>query len=445
MSRLLAALVIACAGRTYAAETGYVVKFESGTIYLDLAADSGAAPGRRFLVYTEGEELKHPVTGKSLGKVEQRVAEGEVREVAPQYSIGALLSGVAAAGQRVRWSDAAKAPPAAPAPAAPGASGQANGPHRPVWRSPSAKLEAVDLDVADLLGDGKREIVLADANRVQAFGEEAAAGRAWEPMCSFESHETGLRFLSLEAADLNGDGRAEVFATYHNDFFDRVETVVLECRQGRFEKTATLPWMVRGAYDGLGHRALVAQPLMPDKSFPFGGIFPLKFEGGKYELGSPAIRAKRLEWIYSFARTGATEGAPEAVFYDTSDRLRVQFDRGSWQSPENLGQSSNRVRWHERALRFSPRLPTVASTGGFQGLYAVRNYPRLGALADAFGFYSRGEVQKLRWTGSALETEWTADADGYVSGVATFDAPGAPVYAAVVNASGTTTVWKFTP
>ena len=220
---------------------------------------------------------------------------------------------------------------------------------------------------------------------------------------------------------------------------------MLECRQGRFEKAATLPWMVRSSYDGAGHRALVAQPLMPDASFPFGGIFPLKFEGGKYELGSPAIRAKRLEWIYSFARTGTGEGAPQAVFYDTGDRLRVQFDRGSWQSPERLGQSSNRVRWHDRMLRFSPRLPTAGSADGFEALYVVRNYPRLGALADAFGFYSRGEVQKLHWTGTALEPEWTADADGYVAGVTRPDAPGAPVYAAVVNASGITVVWKLAP
>lgn len=37
------------------------------------------------------------------------------------------------------------------------------------------------------------------------------------------------------------------------------------------------------------------------------------------------------------------------------------------------------------------------------------------------------------------------EADGYVAGIASSDEPGTPVYAAVVNANGSTAVFKYTP
>ncbi|MBI4423631.1 MAG: hypothetical protein HY554_07890, partial [Elusimicrobia bacterium] len=301
----------------------------------------------------------------------------------------------------------------------------------------------VDLDVADVDGVGKAEIVLGEAGGLKAFPAEPAT-EAWTAGCAYQPAATGVRLLSLEALDLDGDGRAEVFATHHNEFFSRVETVVLDCRAGAFTPLATLPWMVRSVWDAQGRRSLAAQALVSDGSFPFGAIYPLRHAEGKYQLGSPALRAKRLEWIYSFARTETAAGdGPSAVFYDKNGRLRAVLGKKSWTSPEPLGQTSNRIRWHERLLRFAPRLPTIGSEKGFAGVYAIRNQPRLGTLAEAFGVYGKGEVQRLRWNGLSLEPEWTAEADGYVAGIAVGDAPGAPVYAAIVGAGGSTAVWKF--
>ena len=440
MRRLLAALFLAACA-SWARADGYVVRAEKGSVYLDLLAADGASIGRKFVVYTEGAELKHPVTGKSMGKIEQRVADGEIRELTPQYSIGKLSDPAAAAaeGQKVRW-DSPGAPVAPVAPvAAPPTSGAPTTTKRPAWRSPNAKLETVDLELADVDGDGKPDFVLADGNKVMAYPADAAT-KVWEAFCSFEGKDTGIKFLSLEASDLNGDGRAEVFATYHNDFLDRVETLVLDCKGGKFEKLALLPWMVRGIYDGAGKRSLSAQSLLPDRVFPFGGMFPLVFAEGKYQLGAPQLHAKRVDWGYSFARTGQ-EGtdAPATIYYEHGGHLRAQFEKDHWTSPEQMGQTSNRVRWHDRVLRFAPRLPVAAENGSLSAVYAVRNFPRLGSLADAFGIYSRGEVQRMRWNGLSLETEWTGEADGYVAGVTVADA----LYVAVVGANGSTSVWKF--
>ncbi|MBI4348909.1 MAG: VCBS repeat-containing protein [Elusimicrobia bacterium] len=425
-------------------QNGYVVRASSGLVYLDLLAGDGAAVGRRFIVYTEGEELKHPATGKSLGRIEQKVADGQLREVTPQYSVGALADPAApvSAGQRARLEGPAPAaaPPALQA-AAPPVPAAGPGSRKPAWKSPNARLETVDLDIGDVDGNGTKEFVLAEGDRVLAYPAESA-GKQWEPSCAYKDKNTGTKYLSLEAFDLNGDGRAEVFATYHNEFFSRVETAVLDCKAGTFEAVVTLPWMVRSVFEGSGRRTLAAQSLLSDRTFPFGGIFPLIYAEGKYQLGTPAIHAKRVEWIYSFARTADEQGdAPLSVFYEPTGRLRAQFRKDYWKSPDTMGQTSNRVRWHDRLLRFTPRLPVVGSEGTLAAVYAVRNIPRLGNLADAFGIYGRGEVQRLRWTGTGLETDWTAEADGYVAGVTIDDA----IYVAVVGSNGATSVWKYVP
>ena len=68
--------------------SGYVVKAESAAVYLDAGEGQGARPGMGFTVYTEGEELKHPATGASLGRVENTVGAGEIVEAHAKYSLG---------------------------------------------------------------------------------------------------------------------------------------------------------------------------------------------------------------------------------------------------------------------------------------------------------------------------------------------------------------------
>lgn len=70
--------------------TGYVVKKSSGSVVIDLGLDSGLAPGTEFIVYREGEVIKHPKTGEVLDveqihtgrlritKISKNVAEGEI-------------------------------------------------------------------------------------------------------------------------------------------------------------------------------------------------------------------------------------------------------------------------------------------------------------------------------------------------------------------------------
>jgi hypothetical protein len=69
---------------------GYVVLVKDKRIYTDLSEDSGAAVGNTLVVYREGEELKHPVTGASLGRADEEVGRARIVEVDEKRSVAVI-------------------------------------------------------------------------------------------------------------------------------------------------------------------------------------------------------------------------------------------------------------------------------------------------------------------------------------------------------------------
>ncbi|MDE2490585.1 MAG: hypothetical protein KGM24_07030, partial [Elusimicrobia bacterium] len=92
---LLLAVSPAAAAAPAPAAKGYVVRVESATVWLDLTAADGAAVGKRFEIYKEGPELRHPVTHALLGRAKEDVAAGTITDVEAEYSSGRLDAGAA--------------------------------------------------------------------------------------------------------------------------------------------------------------------------------------------------------------------------------------------------------------------------------------------------------------------------------------------------------------
>jgi hypothetical protein len=85
---------------------GFVVSLPAGEVFIDLAEGDLMRPGMELLVYREGDEIVHPISGDVLGIHEDRLGYITIREVEEKYSVG-LLSGEAGEvrpGDRVRIS-----------------------------------------------------------------------------------------------------------------------------------------------------------------------------------------------------------------------------------------------------------------------------------------------------------------------------------------------------
>lgn len=70
---------------------GMVVKAKRKEVTIDLGETSNIKKNMRVIVYRRGQELKHPVTGRSLGWETVKLAEGRVEDVEAAFSTVELL------------------------------------------------------------------------------------------------------------------------------------------------------------------------------------------------------------------------------------------------------------------------------------------------------------------------------------------------------------------
>jgi len=436
-------LLLAVVAAAQPADKGYVVRVDSASVWLDLTAADGAARGRAFEVYVEGEELKHPVTGASLGRVQNTVAQGRIGDVSDKFSTGGLDTGVGAVkvGQRARFTAPAPAAAPAPAPARPG---------DPAVRAPKtqgATLNfAINAMAVGIFDGGRPQIVLASENSIKLYAYPAADGK---PLAEATVAGTGLRILGLESSKIAGGTRDDLFVSVFDDTFKRFETRVFRMENGKWLKIAELPFLTRGWQNGSGERVLATQQVIDDKSFPFGAIYPLAYQDGKYVQGRPSLGLRRVDWLYGFTSAKLNAGDPAAIYLTTVHALRVQIGKEWWRTPdEDYGQTPLRVRWQDRLLEFNPPMVvTYGSADAFEALYAVRNMAALGGLASPFGLFNHAELVRKHWNGLGLDTDWKADLSGCAQGLAVVEtAPGVKeIVVGVRGSAGQSSVWTFDP
>lgn len=435
-------LLITAMAAAQPADKGYVVKVDSASVWIDLTAADGAAVGRPFEVYVEGEELKHPVTGASLGRVQTPVAQGRVADISDKFSTGVLSAHAAEvkAGQRARFT--------AQAPVAPVA--------KPTTRngepeSRAAKTEGITVDyqitamtVGDFDGVHKPQIVLSSEDSFKLYPYPLVDPK---PIAEATIVGTGARILGLESADLEGTGRTALFVSVFDDTFKRFETRVYKLEAGKWLKSADLPFLTRTYQDPTGKRVLLGQQVVDDKSFPLGAIYPVVFQDGKYSLGRPALGIHHADWLFNFTTAQLGAGKPALLYLTNVHALRVQFGKESWRTPdEDYGQTPIRIRWQDRLMEFNPPFQVTYGAKGFEALYAVRNLAALGGLATPFGMFNRSELVRKRWNGLGLETEWKAELPGCAQGMAVIDTPsGREVLVGVRGSAGQSSVWTFEP
>ena len=233
-----------------------------------------------------------------------------------------------------------------------------------------------------------------------------------------------------------------------DEAFSRFETRVYSLQNGKWLKIADLPFLTRGYQDATGKRVLATQQITDDGfPFAFGSIYPLAYKDGRYAQGRPRVNLPRVDWLYEFTTAQIGAGDPAVLYLTTTHRLRVQFGKEWWVTPDDdYGQTPLRLRWHDKMLEFNPPIVVAYGPAGFDAAYAVRNMAALGGLASPFGVFNHAELVGKHWNGLGLETVWKADLSGCAQGLALVDAGGRKELAVAVRGSaGQSSVWTFAP
>ncbi len=305
-------------------------------------------------------------------------------------------------------------------------------------RTPRIDRQIRGVTAGDVDGDGKSEIICIDSTAVVVFHE--VQGK----LTKLNKLDAGAGNVGVDAADLNHNGRDEVFVTNFDDVDGRVYSYVLEWDGRQFKRIAErLSWYFRSVDLAERGRVLVGQRQGIDERFS-GGIFEMGFSNGSYE-GVQKLNLPRSLNVFAFAEGNLrTAGQPDIADYSPSGYLRVLDHRGreEWSSVDSYGGTVNALNTkskddpREKDYFFMPSRVHLLDLDrdGVQEVVTVRNEDSAGALSHTKLFKS-GQLEILKWDQLGLVPIWRSGAISKFIGdftLADMDGDGRPELVAAV-------------
>lgn len=293
-------------------------------------------------------------------------------------------------------------------------------------KSQTFEFEIKGLDIGDVDGDRKNEIVVMDYHNLYVFKYDG------EKLSLFRKIEAGYQhnFLTLDVADINRNGVAEIVVT--SVIEDNLQSLILEYEQGEFRAiTRRAGWFFRVLEHPKEGPILMGQQ-MSSEGLISGPIYQFIWKKKSFEKGPKMALPKDLK-IFGFALGDIrNQGKPDIIQIDDSDYLKVLSYDGSflWKSKENYGGTTNfydTLKKKEDAFRpqesppwrvFIPARILVKDLDG-DGVNEViihRNRPTGVGLSKRVKSFDSGEIRNLIWGEIGLMNNWkTRELSGYIS------------------------------
>ncbi len=395
---------------------GYIVRAESGTVYLDWGQASGVKANDRFQVFRAGVPLKHPVSGEVLGQAEENLATGLIDRVDEKFSVGHVSEPAGLRpGDRTRWlppSQGIQIVPDSTTLETPGVVPMVA--VAELWRSEPLEKEPVGLAVADLDGDGQKEIVVATRRKISVYHLK---DKKLESAASF-SESAYARWLAIETGDPEKSGRPKIFATTFLGGMDRPRVVILNYEGGKLKRTGELDGFVRAVGHADGNRTLYWQGLSREREVSFTAPAELILEKGQYKPGKTVDLKLYDDQLFGWTWGDFNkDGDEDVAILEHGDRLRVRFKDAKWKSSEVYGGTKNDFYvGDEKQGTFLPRLITWRPAASDRDqILIVTNRPDLGVRLSHLKLYRRSSFDSLQWNGVEMKPSFKLDVGGYVA------------------------------
>jgi hypothetical protein len=293
-----------------------------------------------------------------------------------------------------------------------------------VFRSQKLSFAALGMDVGDLDGDGRLEIVVL-SKRKEVIVYQWDRGRLTK-RGSFQG-ETLDKLVWVCLVDANHDGRDEVYVS--NLRGQVLASYVLEWRGDRLEELATgIEWYFnRLAVPGKESILLGQAKNMEDIFVP--GVYHLQFAGGSYQP-LEGISLPRRANVFSFTQGDLDgDGKPETAFIGPGERLYLVDDDGTqlWESREYYGSTANILEgrspdwgttrdpsgggatdYPDREIYYipSPLLLVDLNSDKQLELLANRNVSLISTVLSGVRKFSDGAIESLAWAGGSIVPQW---------------------------------------
>jgi len=284
------------------------------------------------------------------------------------------------------------------------------------WQSQPFPFQIMGMAAGDVDGDGQNEIILIGEKNLHIYRWDGEFKLLWK-------REGGKfdRYLAVDVADVNKDGKAEIFVT--NIQGEKLSSFVVAFKDGAFRTAASgLDWFLRAVEWGEKGTVLLGQ----QKGYQAGferAIYEMGWDGKTYK----EIRRAELPKIFSiYGFTPFThDGKTDYFFIDSDFRLKLMNAQGkvTWSSQDAYG--SDNV-FQVKPLVVGPGLQfenadelayiNVRVIPRGRDILVIRNISITGQFLKRTKSYTKGEIQILTWTGAMFAARWKSqEIQGYLA------------------------------
>jgi outer membrane protein assembly factor BamB len=314
------------------------------------------------------------------------------------------------------------------------------GEHRDFFHVENLPYRARHMAAGNITGDGRTELAVSDGRAITVYRLEGGAMKElWR-----EEGQAENEHLDVECADLNGNGKDEIYVT--NFVRNHLESYVIEYDGASFKRICGQKPLFFRVLDVPGSgKKLITTTI--GKDAPYSGIIKeFRWEGGLLVDKGRFPLPRKIKDPYGFVLmdlvTGKDKPAPGAprpapghqiVWVDDSDYIQVLDSKGKklWKSPERYGGYDNFFEMDQKDLALAGTDPRGKIKGrlivrdgpeGGKEIVLTKNLTVINMLRRLKG-YSGAEIYSFAWEGGALVNRWSIKniegylADIYIGGV----------------------------
>jgi len=289
------------------------------------------------------------------------------------------------------------------------------------WKSRKFKTVIKSIAIGDVNGDNKNEIVFISKNEINI---NKHADKLFERVALIK-HKGFNNFLGVDVADVNRNGKAEIFITNHPKNYSRLKSFVLEWNGSDFKKISdNNNWYYRTVNIPGRGIVLIGQERGIDELFR-GKVYEMIWNNGRYEPGDQMILPSGMN-VYGFACGDALNTGQEMIVaLSKSEKIKILDHGGNdeWSSSEDYGGSTVYLEFpsednkKETERYYLPQRIHVADLDrdGKNEIIVVKNKNEAG-LFPRLRYFESGYIESLSWNVIGMNLKWkTQKISGYIS------------------------------
>ena len=298
-----------------------------------------------------------------------------------------------------------------------------------MWKSANYKYLINGMAIGDVDGDGKTEIVVVSPDEIYVY--RLQEGRLLEMTRQDVGSEQYN--IGVDVADINGNGRAEIFVTALTRPKNVVRSYVKEFDGKAFVDIAQdLPWFFRVTDLPARGRILMGQEARLYAPYR-GGLYEMQWDGAAYVPGNPIATPRKQVNVLGVALGDVLNAGDETlVAIDRDNHIVIASPSGEalWISGDKYGGSTLYVNGEktdkgqeENPIYLPTRILVRNSTDdkGKSQVITVNNHEIMNMRWNRRDF-TNAHIEAFAWDGAGLAPAWsTRKMSGFIRDVQVAD------------------------